>query len=106
MGEYLIPANTNRGKLIFGLFLPIDLAIFAIGIAVTFLLLLILPVESIGFALIAIAPGCIVALLCAPVAHYHNVRQLITEIYKYLFVYRSKYEWKGWCLYEDEGNNK
>lgn len=106
MGNYLIPANTNRGKLIFGLFLPIDLIIFGTGLLVSFLLLVILPIDKLLFALIAMFPGCTAALLCAPVAYYHNVRQLITEMYKYFFVYRSKYEWKGWCLYDSEGSNK
>ncbi len=106
MGNYLIPANANRGRLIFGLFLPIDLIIFGTGVVISFLLLTILPVEELLYALIAIFPGGLAALLCVPVAYYHNVRQLITEVYKYLFVYRSKYEWKGWCLYDYEGKSE
>ena len=33
--QYLIPANTKKGKLILGLFRPFDLYLFACGIFVT-----------------------------------------------------------------------
>ena len=41
MNGYLIPANSNRGKLIFGFFRPVDLIVFGTGIFATFILLLI-----------------------------------------------------------------
>ena len=37
MGRYLIPANTKKGTLIFGLFREGDLIIFGIGIGITFI---------------------------------------------------------------------
>lgn len=106
MGEYLIPANTKRGKLILGYFMPIDLIIFGSCILFSLILALILPIDKTSMAILTITPGVIGGLLVAPVAYYHNVRQLIVEIYKYFFVYRNKYEWKGWCLYDDEGSSK
>ena len=44
--NYLIPANTNSGKLIFGMFKVEDLILFSIGITVTILLLAFVPVSS------------------------------------------------------------
>lgn len=96
-GNYLIPANTKRGRLIFGVFKTFDVIMFGTGIVITLLLLSILPVERLKYALIALSPALITGLLVLPVAHYHNVRQLIIEIYKY-FTSRNKFVWKGWCF--------
>lgn len=57
-------------------------------------------------AVLAIMPGIIGGLLVAPVAYYHNVRQLIIEMYQY-FTKRNKFVWKGWCfLDESESKSK
>ena len=45
MNGYLIPANANRGKLIFGFFRPVDLIVFGIGVATTFILILIFQID-------------------------------------------------------------
>jgi hypothetical protein len=99
-GNYLIPANTKRGRLIFGVFEPIDAIMFGTGIVVSLILLAILPIEQIGPALIALAPALITGLLVLPVANYHNVRQLLIEIYTY-FTKRNKFIWKGWCFTDE-----
>lgn len=105
-GNYLIPANTKRGQLIFGIFEPIDLILFGSGIVITLILVMILPLETLPVALLAIAPGVITGLLVLPVAHYHNVRQLLMEIYLY-FTQRNRFVWKGWCfLDESEDDTK
>ena len=104
-GNYLIPANTKRGRLIFGVFEPIDAIMFGTGIVVTLLLLAILPIERVSAALIALAPALVTGLLVLPVAHYHNVRQLLIEIYKY-FTNRNKFLWKGWCFSNEQGESK
>ena len=83
MDDYLIPANTKRGQLILGLFYPMDLLIVSIGIVISLILLVVLPIEELKFALLAITPGLISAFLVIPVAYYHNVRQLITEMILY-----------------------
>ena len=100
MNDYLIPANTKRGQLILGLFYPIDLMIVAIGVAISLLLLVVLPIEELKFALIAITPGLVCAFLVIPVAYYHNIRQLITEMILYL-ASRKRYMWKGWCFLDE-----
>lgn len=105
-GNYLIPANTSRGKLIFGLFRPIDLIIFLSGSGVTFLLLMILPIESTLMAVIALAPALVCSLLVAPLPHYHNVMTFIADMYDY-FTSQQRYKWKGWCFtYGTEDDRK
>lgn len=100
MGDYLIPANTKRGRLIFGVFELVDVIMFGVGIFVSLILLLVLPIERLGPALIALAPVAITGILVLPVAYYHNVRQLIIEIYKY-FTNRNRFVWKGWCFRDE-----
>lgn len=103
--NYLIPANAKRGQYILGVFRPKDLVIFGIGLFATIILVMFMPMEQTWAAVIAIAPVIICALLVAPVAHYHNVLQLIIEIYKF-FTSRRIYYWKGWCLYDETREHK
>lgn len=102
--SYLIPANTKKGQLLLGLFTPIDLAIFGIGVTVTMLLVMVVPMDNIVIALLALTPGLVCSFLVLPVAYYHNIRQLIIEIYKY-FTNRNRFVWKGWC-FKDESESK
>ena len=99
-GNYLIPANTKRGQLILGLFQPVDLIILLVSIAITLVLVALLPMTEVGFAVLAITPGLIGGFLVLPVAYYHNVRQLITEMFLYL-TSRKRYIWKGWCFLDE-----
>ena len=100
MNNYLIPANTKRGRLILGLFYPIDLIILGIGVGVTLLLMVLLPIDQVWFAVAAISPGLIAGFLVLPVAYYHNIRQLLTEMIQYL-MNRKKFVWKGWCFLDE-----
>lgn len=97
MNNYLIPANSKKSMLIFGLFNTTDLWIFGSGVAATLLLLLILPVEQLVPAIIAISPGLICGFLVLPVPNYHNVRTFIRSAYRF-FTTRQKFIWKGWCF--------
>ena len=45
-------------------------------------------------------PLLVVATLVFPIAHYHNVLQLLTNICTYIFR-RKKYYWKGWCVKDE-----
>ena len=84
--------------------MPIDLIIFGSGLFVTLLLVMILPMDKTWVAILSVIPGVVCALLVTPVAYYHNVRQLIIEIYSY-FTKRNKFVWKGWCFL-DESESK
>lgn len=99
MNEYLIPANTNRGKLIFGFFRPIDLIVFGCGVVVTFILLLIFQndISELSVALGVLSPALITGFLVLPVPNQHNVMVVIVNIYNFFFVDRRRYVWKGWC---------
>ena len=97
---YLIPANAKRGQYIFGLFRPVDLVIFGIGIFTTVILVMLMPMQETWAAVVSVTPAIVSALLVAPVAYYHNVLQLLIEIYRY-FTSRRKYVWKGWCVRDE-----
>ena len=101
MNNYLIPANSKKSMLYFGYFNSMDLWIFGSGVLVTFLLLLILPVEELFAAIIAIAPAAICSFLVLPVPNYHNVRTFIKSFIIYLKTDKKIY-WKGWCLLDGE----
>jgi len=97
---FLIPANSKKSMLIFGLFNTFDLILVSSGVAVTLLLLLILPIDQILFAILAILPGIICAFLVLPVPNYHNVLTVIKSTIDF-FTRRQRFVWKGWC-FEDE----
>ncbi len=101
MNEYLIPANTKRGRLILGLFRPMDLTIFAIGILTTVLLLAIVPLDSTLVTILVLAPALITGLLVVPTGYYHNMLTIIIEIYQFV-TNRQTYRWKGWCCRSGE----
>ncbi len=99
MNGYLIPANANRGKLIFGFFRPVDLIVFGIGITTTFILLLIFQndMSSLPVALGVMSPVLVTGFLVLPVPNQHNIMVVIGNIYNFFFVDRRRYVWKGWC---------
>ncbi len=104
MNNYLIPANTNRGRLIFGLFRKEDLILFGVGLGISFVLLTFIPMTSTGGAVLVLAPAAISALLVAPVPYYHNILNVLKELIEFLN-HRQKYVWKGWCSnYGEDGN--
>ena len=94
MGRYLIPANTKKGTLIFGLFRESDLIIFGIGIGVTFIMLLVFQQQLADTmtAVMCIAPALIATLLVAPVPYYHNVFTVLREAYEVI----STNQWLLW----------
>jgi hypothetical protein len=97
--QYLVPANTKKGELIFGIFMPVDLAIFLIGIGVTLLILII--ISSTGYldnftSILGILPGVIAVFLVFPFPNYHNVRTAIGEVINF-YSNRRRYVWRGWC---------
>lgn len=97
MNEYLIPANSKKSMLYFGMFNKFDLILFGTGIGVSLLLLMILPVEELLWAIVALAPGVITGVLVIPVPNYHNIRTIIRLAYEF-YTTRQQYVWKGWCL--------
>ena len=102
--QYLIPANTKNGKLIFSLFRPFDLLLFGCGLLVTLILLAFAEDMDVGTTLIVLSPALITGFLVMPVPNYHNMLTILVDIYQYL-TNRQKYRWKGWC-YKDVTKQK
>ena len=65
MEQYLIPANSKKSQLIFGVFQPIDLVIMVIGIFLSLILMLLIPGETVIMLCIKMIPTviCDVCLL-------------------------------------------
>ncbi len=103
--DFLIPANSKRSMLIFGLFTPLDLILFLSGMVVTIILLLTLPLENITITVIALAPGLICGFLVLPIPNYHNIRTILKSIWTF-YTTRQKYIWKGWCFFDGEESNE
>jgi len=102
--QYLIPANTKRGKLILGWFRPFDLMLFGCGILVTLVLLTISPLTNTLVTVLVLSPALITGFLVMPVPYYHNMLNIIVELYQFL-TNRQTYRWKGWC-YRDVTKTK
>lgn len=101
--QFLIPANSKKSTLILSLFTPFDLGLFAGGICLSMLMLLIISPNSIWGAIIDLAPGVIGAFLVLPLPNYHNALTLIKEIYLF-YTRRRCYVWKGWCVKDEFGD--
>lgn len=93
---YIIPANSKRSALLFGLFRGIDLIILICGGVFTMFLFFLIPNDSFKAVVIKLMPLLIGVFLVAPIANYHNVLVLIREITSF-FLNRRRYLWKGWC---------
>jgi hypothetical protein len=99
--NYLIPANTKKSLLFFGLFNRFDLILFGSGIGVSLLLLMVLPIESLKWAIIAVAPGLVTGFLVFPIPYYHNVLTVLRNVITF-FTTRQDFVWKGWCVEDGE----
>ncbi len=105
MNQFLIPANSKKSMLIFGLFNVTDLIIFGSGLTTTMLLLAIIgPTETLD-TFIVLIPLLVTTLLVAPVPYYHNVRTAIKSIWTF-FLNRQVFVWKGWCIRDVYNDNE
>ena len=91
--------------LIFGLFTKFDLILFLIGIGLSLLMLMILPVEQIVVAIIALLPALVTGFLVMPVPNYYNMRTLLMSAISF-FMNQRKFKWKGWCVPHGEDQKK
>lgn len=94
--NYLIPANSKKSMLIFGLFTSFDLVLFLSGLGVTLILLLVLPIEQFTYAIVALLPALICTFLIFPVPNYHNVLAFLKSAVEF-FTTEQKLIWRGWC---------
>ena len=104
-GRYLIPANSKKSMMIFGLFYPFDLILFSIGIGLSIILVISLPMATLKMSLIAISPGCITGFLVFPLPNYHNVLTFLKCMFIF-FTLNQKFKWKGWCYLDGKEEKK
>lgn len=97
-GNYLIPANSKKSENILGVFTQFDLILFCCGVGLTLILMLSIHTDSFVGMMLILLPALIVAFLVFPIPNYHNVLQLIVNIYTYFFVRQRIYKWRGWCF--------
>ena len=103
--NYLIPANSKKSMMIFGLFYKFDLILFGCGIATTMLMLMILPIADLKVAILAIMPATVTGFLVFPVPYYHNVLTVIISTWNF-FTKEQKFVWKGWCVTNESKEEK
>ncbi len=107
-GKYLIPANSKRSLLIFGLFNKFDLILFGSGVITTLILMsLVQSVDSWVILMLVVSPALITGLLVFPLLHYHNVLTLLISVWTF-YTTRQRFIWKGWCVKDEfkEENSK
>ncbi len=107
MDGSLVPANTKKSMLIFGMFrLVPDLLIAGVGIIITVFLLLVFGNDASIWSLIACSlPMIIGVILVLPIPNYHNTLCAIQSILEF-YNGRRKYIWKGWCPLDEYKENK
>ena len=103
--SYLIPANSKKSMLIFGVFNNVDMIIFGLGVGISLLLMMFLPVSEFWVAITAITPGLICGFLVLPIPNYHNIRTVIKNAWEF-YTTRQRYVWKGWCLDDGKTDKK
>jgi len=104
-GQYLIPANTKNGTLIFNLFRPIDLIIFGIGAGTSLLCFILGFGNDMLSTIVIFSPAVITGMLVTKIPNYHNILVVISEAIMFV-AGRQRYIWKGWCYRGIVGSNK
>lgn len=97
MGNYLIPANTKKSLLYFGVFTKVDVIIFGVGVAATIGLLYALDLTNVVLSIVALLPALVTGFLILPIPNYHNMLTVIKNCIDF-FTNNQKYIWKGWCI--------
>ena len=101
--NYLIPANTKKGELILGIFRGCDLILFGVGILLTLVLLVSMPMNDTMQVVLVMLPAGVCTFLIIPIPNYHNILTIILECYAFL-TNRQRYVWKGWCVNDGKKN--
>ena len=94
--KYLIPANSKKSELYFGVFNTFDLILFCSGVGITILLMMVTTTNEFWVLAVVLIPALVVSFLVFPIPYYHNVMQLIINIYTYFFSRPMTYKWGGW----------
>ncbi len=105
--QFIIPANSKKSQLILSYFTLSDLIILGTGVGISIISFLIAKGASFQVMLVLSLPALIGGFLVLPLPpYYHNVRQFIKNMNRYLFGIK-KYYWRGWCAsYGDKSEHK
>ena len=98
--NYLIPANTKKSQYILGFFTKTDLILLSSGVVWSFTMLVLIKSLSLVVLILIMLPALISGFLVMPVPHYHNVLQLLTNVFNF-YTGRRQYYWKGWSKDEE-----
>ena len=105
MNNYLIPANSKKGQLMFSIFRPIDLGVLIASAFISVMLMFIIEGEAFGILVIKLLPLALGVLLVVPIPYYHNVLVFIEEAIIYLME-QKQYSWKGRCARSEFGSEQ
>lgn len=106
MNSSLVPANTKKSLLVFGMFRPLpDLLILSGGVLLTIGLLLIFGNASTWVLVGCCMPMLLSAVLVLPIPNYHNTLCAIQSILDF-YNGRRKFIWKGWCMRDEYKDSK
>lgn len=94
--NYLIPANSKRSMLIFGIFRRIDLIIFGSGLILTFLLIIFNNPKTLADVFIDLIPFTVTGVMIVPIPNQMNIWAFTVNVYAFLTNQRD-YRWRGWC---------
>ena len=100
MNQYLVPANSKKSQLILGFFTYRDLIVCGVGATLTLVLLIIVKDPPTWLLVLEVVPLLTASGLVFPIKYYHNVLQLLNNIFDFI-VNRKTYYWKGWCVKDD-----
>lgn len=102
MDQYLIAANSKKGRLIFNIFRPLDLVIISVGTVITFIAFVAVQPETLASGIFVLLPFLVCAFLVLPVANYHNILCVIQNIYNFFTESdKNQLKWKGWCCKDE-----
>ena len=96
MNNYLIPANSKRSMLIFGIFRPIDLGIFITGGVLTFIMIFVNNPQDLTDVFIDLIPLLVGSIMITPVPNQMNIWSFTVNVYSFL-IHQRNFRWRGWC---------
>lgn len=106
MNGSLVPANTKKSLLVFGMFRPLpDLLILSGGTGLTVVLLLIFGNANTWILIGCCIPMLLAVVLVLPIPNYHNTLCAIQSILDF-YNGRRKFMWKGWCIRDEYKDDK
>lgn len=72
---------------------------------VTVVLLAFMPLTNTWVTILVVSPAVICGFLVTPVPYYHNILNIIVEMYEF-FTSTQTYHWKGWCFMNEKENRR